>query len=168
MDKKTLEHLFLVREQTFQRATEDILKALRNVIDGVVAFLHLKEELAQGKLTWQNVQMQSEVVMLIGIIEYPPGAKFTTSQGEEMVVSKENKDYFKRILRIGLPLKLVETGTAEDVVRFMSNADKDAEEITEVVELPAAVAGIAEFNLDDLTDAQKSALLIKENDKAVH
>jgi hypothetical protein len=168
MDKKTLERLFLVREQTFQRATEDILKALGAVINGVAAFLHLKEELAQGKLTWQNVQMQDDVVLLIGIIEYPPGAKFITSQGEQMVVSKENKDYFKRILRIGLPISLVENGTAEDVVRFMSNADKDAEEITETVEVPEELANISDFNLDDLTDAQKSALLIKENDKAVH
>ena len=54
MDKKTLEHLFLVREQTFKKSTENILKSLSAVIDGVVAFLHLKEELAQGKLTWQK------------------------------------------------------------------------------------------------------------------
>ena len=163
-----LERLFKQRDRTYQAHTDRILKSLSTVIDGVVQFLNLKEELAQGQLTWQNVQMQQEVVMLIGIIEYPPGAKFATSQGEQMVVSKENKDYFKRILRLGLPTDLVEKGNTEDVMKFLSNVDKNAEEKVEYVELPKELAGIQDFNLDDLTDEQKNALLVRVDDKKVH
>ncbi len=163
-----LEQLFQTRDKQYKSNTDRILKSLDSVITGVVQFLGMKEELAQGQLTWQNIQMQQDVVMLIGIIEYPPGSKFATTQGETMVVSKENKDYFKRILRLGLPLDLVAKGSAEDVVEFLSGVDKNAEEQVEYVELPAELAGIQDFNLDDLTAEQKKALLIKENDKAVH
>lgn len=161
-----IERLFKQRDKTYQTHTDRILKSLSAVIDGVVQFLHLTKELAQGQLTWQNIQMQKDVVMLIGIIEYPPGATFATSQGDQMVVSKENKDYFTRILRLGLPVDLVEKGNAEDVLKFLSSAE--AEEKTEVVELPENLAGIQDFDLDDLTDEQKITLLVRADDKKVH
>ncbi len=161
-----LELLFKQRDRTYQAHTDRILKSLSAVIDGVVQFLHLKEELAQGQLTWQNVQMQQDVVMLIGIIEYPPGAKFATSTGEQMVVSRENKEYFKRILRLGLPTDLVEKGDTEDVLKFLSNIE--TEEKVEMVELPVELAGIQDFNFDELTDAQKKSLLVRMDDKKVH
>jgi hypothetical protein len=166
MDK--LEQLFQHRERQYKSNTDRILNSMSKVIDGVVQFLSLKEELAQGQLTWQNIQMQDEVVMLIGFIEYPPGAKFTTTTGEEMVVSRENRDYFKRILRLGLPVDLVKKGEAQDVVDWLTGLSNQEEQEVEMVELPEELAGIKDFNLDDLTPEQKLALTIKEDDGTVH
>lgn len=157
-----LEQLFAHREQQFRRNTERILTSMKNVIDGVVQFLNLNEELAQGQLTWQDVQFRDEIVMLIGFIDYPPGAKFATSNGEVVVVSEQTVDYFRRIIRMGLPADLVHKNSADDTIAFLQEIQKQNEiEEVEMIELPVP-DGVEDFDLDSLTDEQKAALVVRK------
>ena len=135
-------------------------------VEGVVQYLNLNDDLAQGRLTWQGVQLDQELIVLVGIIKYPPGAQFSTSEGEVMIVSEKTAEYFTRILRMRLPFDLVNKNSKEETMTFLTELENETQH--EVVELPAELTDIQDFNFDDLTDEQKKALLVKTNDKAVH
>lgn len=163
----SIEKLFEKRVEQFKTNTAKIMESMSGTIDGVIEYLKLKEELAQGQLTWEGVQKDHDIVMLTGIIKYPPGAQFATSEGEIMVVSEKTADYFTRILRMRLPIDLVDKNSKDDTMTFLHDLEKEAEQEMEYVEIPSEL-GAQDFNLDDLTEEQKRALLVPSDDKAVH
>jgi len=167
---KRLKTLFTHRQQFFERNTNAIFTAISNVTDGIVEYLNLKDEIAQGQLTWTNIinQEAEGLVTIIGLIKYPPGAKFDTAEGQTITVSKDNVDYFSRIMRFMLPYELVDKGTVDDVLTFLKSLEAEGEEKIEVVELPNEVMRLAEFEFEDLTEEQKAAMVIDYQDKSVH
>ena len=153
---KNIEILFQQRSQEFDKRTEKILKHMSPIIEGVVHYLSLTEELSQGDLTWQTVVLQDDIVMLVGIIQYPPGAQFTTSGGEIMTVSEHTKEYFTRILRMGLPIDLVNRGSKKDTINFLSNLNN--EQISKHDMIPPELIEVNGFDLDKLTNEQRQEI----------
>lgn len=151
-----IELLFQERAESFALKTEEILESISHIIEGITQFLYATEELAQGKLTWEDIILEDDIIMLTGMIEYPPGARFTTSEGEQMIVSEQTKDYFTRMIRLGLPLKIVKIGTTEDIIQFLTNIDKEKKS-RDV--LPTELLDINGFDLSELTEEQAQALL---------
>lgn len=167
---KRLKTLFMHRQQFFERNTDTIFKSVINVTDGIIEYLNLKDEIAQGQLTWTNILHQEAegLVTMIGLVKYPPGAKFDTAEGQTITVSKNNVDYFTRIMRFSLPYDLVDSGTREDVLVFLKSLESEGQQQTEIVELPEEIMSLAEFEFDELTDEQKAAMIIDYQDKSVH
>ena len=167
---KRLKTLFIHRQQFFERNTETIFKSVINVTDGIIEYLNLKDEIAQGQLTWTNILHQEAegLITMIGLVKYPPGAKFDTAEGQTITVSENNVDYFTRIMRFTLPYDLVDTGTREDVLVFLKSLENEGQQQTEMVEIPEEVMSLAEFEFDELTEEQKSAMIIDYRDKSVH
>lgn len=149
------------REETFNKNTDTILESMAEVIDGAVSFLHLTEEIAQGQLEWQGVQMNEDIVLLTGIIKYPPGAQFATSEGEIMIVSEQTADYFTRIIRMGLPIDLVNKRSKEETMAFLSDLKEETDQEVDFVEF-------SDFDFDELSDEQENDLLANTDDRVIH
>lgn len=171
MDNNTLEKLFKNRERSYKRATNNIFKAITHATDGVMAFLQDTTEINKGELTWQEVMLHDKIVVIVGFVQYPVGASFTSSAGEEIVVDENNVDYFKRVMRITLPQELVERGTTEQITEFMHALQQEAslEAENDMVVLPVgegdvppeiaeALEEVAEFDLGELTEEQQRNL----------
>jgi len=158
------------RQQFFERNTDTIFKSIINVTDGIVEYLNLKDEIAQGQLTWINIihQEAEGLVTMIGLVKYPPGAKFDTAEGQTITVSKNTVDYFTRIIRFTLPYDLVDKGTMNDVLEFLKSLESEGKQQNEMVEIPEEVMSLAEFEFDELTEEQKAAMVIDYHDKSVH
>ncbi len=158
MTRRRIEQLFEKRENQFKRNTDQIFEYMSDVLEGVVHYFSLKDEISQGQMTWEKVTLQDDIVLLICIIKYPPGAEFTTSEGEVMVVSEQTQDYFTRILRLGLPIDLVAERSKEKTIEFLEDLEEKERQM-QFSELPPD-ANPTDFNLDDLTEEQKQAMLM--------
>lgn len=167
---KRLKTLFMHRHQFFEKNTDTIFKAIANVTSGIAEYLNLKDEIAQGQLTWTNVVNHEKegLVIMIGLIKYPPGAEFKTAEGQMITISENTVDYFTRIIRFTMPYDLVDKGTSEEVLAFLKSLEQESQQQTEMVQIPAEAMSLAEFEFDELTEEQKAAMVIDYQDKSVH
>ena len=167
---KRLKTLFTHRQRSFEKNTDAIFTAISHVTDGIVEYLNLKDEIAQGQLTWTNIinQEADGLITMIGLIKYPPGSKFDTAEGQTITVSEDTVDYFNRIMKFTLPFELIDKGTFDDVLTFLKSLEAEGEEKIEVVELPDEIMKLADLDYEDLTEEQKAAMVIDYQDKSVH
>ncbi len=165
MDATELKKMFDQRDKDYSDSTTALLDVMNSTIQGVLAFLSLNQETAQGKFTWNNAQLVEDTVTLVAVVEYPPGSSFVTSEGKTIKVSENNADYFKRIIRLGVPVELAATGTKDDVVKFLQKVKAEADQIddmgNEFVDAAVQAANGSpepEFNVDELTKKQRESL----------
>ena len=160
--KKMLED----RDVAYQKSTDAVLIEMKTAIKGITVFLRNKDELKNATISWEEVtyfktpnENNDGFVMLLGVINYPVGERFMLPNGNVVEITEEIADYFRRIIRIGLPLKLAAEGTVEQVVEFMEatmKKDEDANDPTEVETSP-------EFDLSELSEEQLQTLRLFSN-----
>lgn len=152
-----------------------ILKALENnVIPAILEMLELSSN-EFDKLEWTNVHLQDDHIVLSGIIRYNEGD--VISDGDTTVTLDTTMALIlDKMIRVGVPLKLAETGTKSEVYDHLFESQKQLREEYESVyghEPPTMEEAMEEalhqqigmdfgpdFNYNDLTEKQKEALFI--------
>lgn len=161
-EKTNLRQMFEAREMSYKKATDRILEMMASALDAIVTFLASKGELSGTQLVWQEASYYPSsdeghegYIMLMGVIEHLVGQKFQLPNGQMVEVTEETADYFRRIIRIGIPLKLAVEGTEQEILQFMEETTKeDFEEGPGFDSAPQPDT----FDMDELTEEQKQAL----------
>ena len=146
--------LFKKREDTFETLSKEILDLMPNVLEGCAMFVADRGGNAEN-LEWDNVAFYEDrnVIMLIGSVKHDIGDVVVMPNGMHAEVDAENVEYFKSMLHLGIPFKLVEEASAEDIKNFMDETlDTDEHEIEASDDI--------DFNLDELTEEQKEKLMM--------
>ena len=99
--------------------------------------------------------------MLLGFVNYESGQEFLMG-GELVEITEDNKDYFQRVLRIGIPLTVALVNTKESVIQFLLNLNsavmEEPVDESPPIKIKPDTNEEMEFDLDELTDEQKLAL----------
>lgn len=156
-----LKEIFARREQQYNHVSNELFSQIPNVLNGIIHFLNLHNELTNGDLTWEDIQLWSGeqdndegMIVVIGVITYRPGAKFKTAAGKVIQLDKATVELFKRMIKIGVPVDLATYGTFEEVVEFLQETtDKE----NYVPSEPQQESKL-NFNLDELTEDQRKSL----------
>ena len=149
-----LKELFKKREEEYETLSKEILDSMPNVLKGCAMFIVARGGNA-ANLEWDNVAFHEDrdLIMLVGSVKHDIGDVVVMPNGMQAQVDEENIEYFKSMLHLGIPFKLVNEATAEDIKNFMEETlDTDEHEI----EASADV----DFNLDELTEEQKEKLMM--------
>jgi hypothetical protein len=168
-----IEELLLQREETYQQQTKDIFFHILHVLEGIVEVLGVHSAVDAKLLTWDNIVIvRSEktpdddgVVLVTGSILPTIGEMVTLPTGEEIEITKNTQEYFKRPIRAGVPISLAENGTKKEVVEFLQQIMENLEDEIEMEDLddpelseqPIPLHS-SDFNLDDLTEEQRQSL----------
>ena len=145
------------REKAYNDKTVEIIESLPNVVSGCKKFV-LSKGTGNSQIEWADITylVEFDMLVLIGVVRYAPGETVKLPNGETAVVTEDTTDYFKSMLRLGIPLKMAESGTDDDVLEFLKETIE-----TEVVTVPAEEneASPAEsFDLDELSEEQRKVL----------
>ncbi len=156
--------LFKQRDALFAKATDNILEAIPHVLDGIVRYLNLRDEIQSGNLSWEEAMLfpsedgGESFIMIVGVISYNPGEKFELPDHRIVEINENTADYFKRLIRIGIPVTMAENGTDEDIFEFLKKTE-DAENAPAPEPMSSDPT---DFDLTELTDEQRKALELFE------
>lgn len=164
---KDVQALLEQRDELFRDQTVTALGLAEDTLLGIREYLiSVDSSYEPGQFVWEDVSLfEHDLLMLIGYVSYTPGTSFQLD-GEIIEITEDNKDYFDRILRIGIPLSIVKQNNKAVVIGFLSNLNNaiedeslDArEEIEQVEDVVAEQPSKYDFNLDELTDEQLVSL----------
>lgn len=120
-EKPTLSQLLVKREKIYKETTIKILQVLKNVF---AAAHEVLDDETNNFIEWVHVeQPTSEHIVIIGMCMYPVGYTITTPDGNEIEIDKENREYFGRVIKLGMPIKLAEEGKITEISEFLKNHD---------------------------------------------
>lgn len=169
-EKEQIIKMFKQRDEFFSRATKRILNSLpTSLFEGIYQFLNLEEG---SKVVWEDVGLveakdKDPLVVLIGAVTYTPGSVAHLQNGQDVKITEELAGYFQRVMRIGVPVGLVSTGTTTDIVNFLQKTVRieDDDSIDDLPTTPTEHKVIPinqqkEFDLTVLTDEQREKLAV--------
>jgi len=164
---KDVQALLEQRDELFRDQTVTALGLAEDTLIGIREYLiSIDSSYEPGQFVWEDISLfENELLMLIGYVSYEPGTSFQLD-GEIIEITEDNKDYFDRILRIGIPLSIVKQNSKAVVIGFLTNLNNaiedeslDArEEIEQVEDSLAKQPSKYDFDLDELTDEQRTSL----------
>lgn len=161
--EQTVRELVDARTEAFANATKKILEVMAPAVKGIEQYIEL--DVVQdmgGYIEWQDVDAfefaHDMIIILIGELIFPPGTKIETSKDQYVVVTEDTAPYFRKLIRIGLPLD-VTMKSQKDVVEFLREVE-DAKKKQDEVDLLDALSehtASRDFDLSQLTEEQKKA-----------
>ena len=159
-------HIFKQRDDHYTKMTDLILEVLNDpIIEGTKEFLQSQESQLNGILEWDEITLIDGLIILIGVMTYSPGTTITLGDGKVVVVSEQNVDYFNRVIRVGIPLQIALEGNKADVISFLQKtldepSNSETESSDKNLNNKSSIAAINDFDLEQLTEKQKSALFV--------
>jgi len=167
----TIRELFNQREFAYLTLSQDILDEIGpTVLDAVIEMLNLDDE----DVSWEDIQLIDDVITLVAFVLYRPGDIATIETKEKVLITEETVDIYKRVIRIGIPLDVAETGTKENIITFLRNiqATKDANKTTDPdtkASEPKMNLTYDGFDMSELSDEQLRQLQsVTSKDKKLH
>ena len=162
----TLKERFRRRDSAFKKSTDKILEMIPNVLDGITDFLRIQEDEGKPDVRWEDIMYFADAepptVMLITVISYPPGSEFMMPNGEVIKVTDVTVDYFRRMIRFGIPMDVVTNASRKEIAEFLKKTAEEDEDIVAVPNLDsetlAANVATDGFDLDELTEEQRKTL----------
>ena len=161
-----LKELFEKRDTEHLKITQVLLKTLQPATDCIMEFIgaHSQQDPSIGTFSWDDVlflnnesnPLVKEIIVFMGSVSYKIGAKLTMPDGSVVEITEETAEYFKRIIRIGIPLDLAEKGDKKKITEFLRDVSMTESE----PEPPSTI----DFDLDTLTEAQRMAVLAYSQD----
>lgn len=181
-----IKNIFLIRDVTFYKHTIQILEMIPNVLEGIIHYLEIEEEAEQGNLIWEDIarfdseKLDGGFLMLVGVISYHPGESVDLADNDPIEITEDTAEYFKRIVRVGIPFSLASSGSVEEIVEFLEESgDTESEEIFDMDQysnepkFKSALSDVdgsgdlatEDFKLDDLSPAQLEAFKLFNSGK---
>jgi len=151
-----IKKLFEQRQEAFNNLSREILEKLPNVLEASRQFV-VDSGSTHARLQWQDISYfeEQDFIIILGTLEYSPGETVLLPGGESVTVTEDQAEYFKSVLRLGVPYRLAEHGTTQEIYEFLKTASEMEEDPTETIE---SVRDNTEFDLEELTDDQRKAL----------
>lgn len=183
----TIRRMFFERAEKHAVATTNILNKMPGALQAIADLIEEKETFKKGGiLEWGEISLvaadtEDALIILVGIIRFPPGAEVELSTGEKVKVTPETVQYFPpRIIRIGLPLNMAEA-TKDEIKTYLKKTveeqkadieemkntlqealDGQEDEASEVpvktIKKQEPIATAADFDLTQLTEEQRRQL----------
>lgn len=177
---KDAEVLLLQRDKLFEDQTNVILERIGPTLDGIRDYLtYADPSYTPGVFNWEDISIFAELLMLVGIVRYDVGATFILD-GDTIEITADNKEYFNRVLRIGIPFAIINQNDSTAVYDFLSQlhsaiemSEEAARILNEDIEVidPTVVSypvNEFEFDLEELSDEQREALVRFEQSKKIN
>lgn len=179
--KETIYDLLERRHEIYIEITEEVFNRLdKNVFPALYKCLNLKEEQCE----WHDLEIMHQtevggeelefVLIINGSLVFKEGDRVVFPDGNTQVVDSNMAENFQQPLNFGVPLELIEYGTEEQISKFLITsirkaiASNDAQSIILPENSPVAPmmqrsAREEGFDMNQLTDEQRAALSIYEN-----
>ena len=159
MKKKTLSDLFAKREQVIEKTTTAIFKSMAGALEAIHDVMnHNDLEKEGGVLVWETAELaddeQNPLIILIGVIIYPPGVEVTLPTGDKIVVTKDTAPYFRRLVRAGIPLDIADQPKVV-VVDYLVKMKEDDIKQAEITAMDQSINNETEFDLSKLSEEQR-------------
>ena len=145
--------MFKHRDEMLYQETMTILTEMTPILTGAARFIDDTYGTDPNrKLVWEGINLIEGMITLVGVVSYAPGSTLMFDD-ELMNVTEDNSDYFQQLIRIGIPMPIAMTASADEVYdHLLSLHEKDAQHKID------DVAPLADFDLELLTDEQKQSL----------
>lgn len=156
---ENLKAIFNERDDVFSKRTHKIFSLINTTLVCVTEFLNTNDPMFQaGSITWEEVELEEDLVSIMGFIEYEPG---TTVEVDNNIISvtSENIDYFQRIIHMSLPYELVVESDGGEILKFLQKLKDDGKGDDFGKIIAGAPDGSIDFDFTKLTKAQQAALI---------
>lgn len=161
-----LKELLTKREQVFDDFTAALLEELS---EATAAAGEVVGKDVEGHLVWTQVAAMdnNSTLIIAGQIEFALGEVITTDEGEEITITEELQPVMNRIVRVGIPMEMAETGSRQEIVDYLKAFGKQDGKEMPVIAHEAentdhhTVADLAgEFRSAGLTQEQIASMLV--------
>ena len=178
LKQEQLKQLFAKRKDAYNKTSSSILEHLRSSVLAAVDeyFTELNEVGDKRELKWDQIGYveQHNMLVLLGMIHYAPGAQVITETGDVVTITEELAPYFQLIIRIGLPFNMVDE-TKDAIKEFLKKREEvKEEEQTDAVQFLRNLLKVAdedmddgsgEFDFDSLSEEQRKGLIVPKQGK---
>lgn len=146
--------MFKHRDEMFYQETTKILKQMTPVLSGATDFIDETYGTdVNRKLVWEGINLIEGIVTLVGVVSYAPGSTLMF-EDELMNVTEDNSEYFQQMIRIGVPIPVAMTESADEIYKYLISLQENDTS----AHLVDDVAATDDFDLDLLTEEQKRSL----------
>ncbi len=157
---KELSTIIEARDKKFKEGTIEIFLAIDLSIECVEAFLSGVEPMfAAGSFSWNDVFHEDGLITILGVVSFEDGMTIETDEGT-INITKDNLEYFQRVVRMALPYDLVANGERDAIMVFLEKLHKSGkgQDFEEINQNAPHVQTAADFDLSELTNDQQAAL----------
>lgn len=160
-EQRDLINLFKERDEAVKKASSAIFDQISDALSGVNEYLQtIDDSVSNGELSWEDIQMVDEnTVMLVGMISFPPGTKFQVEEGNTIEITEANQMYFQKVFKVGLPMEIALDDSKDNVINFLKGTQKFVADSKDEPVIVKDEQPEAEFDLDQLTEQQRLALI---------
>lgn len=178
--KKSIQDLLTKRDKSFKKATNDIFAKIPQALETFQELILEQEPLKNGSvIQWTEISLISSgleepLLIIVGLVTFPIGSKVSLVTGESIVITADTAQYFPpRLIRIGLPLKIIES-SKEEIKDFILKSDEVQSEENELQEIKNieplktiaskkdSVTTSDDFDLTQLTEEQRQNLIVQK------
>jgi len=153
------------RDKLYTDQTTVVFDRLKPVFKGIYDYLSYADpSYAPGIFIWLEAKMfdGGDLLMLVGRVEYEIGATFVM-EGHSVKITEQNKPYYVRTLRIGIPFSIVNqldaTATFDFLHSLRTAIEEDTARLIEEAQRVVDTEITEEFDLDELSDEQRDSLM---------
>lgn len=115
-----LTDLLHARDEAYEKQTSAFFKQIHTIIAATETFINSNDPLiAAGSISWEDVNIvEDNLIHLIGIVEYVPGITLHID-GQHLLLTQDNIEYFTRVIHFTLPLTLVEAANPQQILEYL-------------------------------------------------
>jgi len=141
--------LFEKRAQSYDKYTNAIFDAITpTVVAAIIEILGLTEE-ETARLEWHSLRLVDGQLVLSGIVNYKAGDEvISPDDGEIVVLDEKTALVLSKIIKLALPIQLVETATKEDIKQYIQDLEERFRE--QYAELYGTDPAIVDLDAEDL------------------
>ena len=124
----SLASLLDARELSYMRHTHVILAKIKDKLDTAVQMT-----LSTDNVTWQTIERHPQIpnnVNVMGYTRVKVGATIKIN-GEDVLITEENKNLYTNTVRFVIPVSLLESGTAIQIYNFLRELTEISVMLTE-------------------------------------
>lgn len=154
--------MFERRAQAFDKYTKAIFDALTpTVIAAIVEVLELTPDEIE-RLEWHVFRLVDEHLVISGLVTYQAGDTIVADDGNVVELTTETAYILSKIIKIALPMYIVEDCTKDQVVEFLRNLEQEMK--NEYDQLYGLDPNIQEMGPEELYDPLLKQEEIPTND----
>ncbi len=161
-----LKKIFEARDSAFEQQTLKIFNIIHMTLVCVETFLNdIDPIFAVGNITWEDVNLVDDGIIIIGMVDYTVGTKMEID-GNMIVITQDNIEYFRRIVHMSLPFDLIYDNDEDTIMEFLYNMHNQDNVSTFSEPLELGVNNNnnnTEFDLTKLTEKQRQSLMVLNN-----
>lgn len=158
-----LKKLFNVRDNAFEKQTYEIFSVINTTLVCVNSFLcDIDPIFAAGNIAWEDVNLVDDGIVIIGMVDYTEGTEMEVDNNT-IVVTKDNIEYFRRIVHMSLPVDLVYEDDEDVIMEFLYNMHNQDSVSAFSEPLEPGINNNTDFDLSKLTEEQRQSLMFHDN-----